>query len=119
MPNVVRQTTSGTAATAGGAVGWAEDFAADVAGCVAAWLDDEPVTGADTLELVAVEHADTRTAKVAADPAKTANRERLRPMSALSARRPGRDALTALANQISFKTNQVSYAPTGEENEDD
>lgn len=88
MPNVVRQTTSGTAATAAEAVGWADEDAADVADCAAAWLDDEPVTGADTLEL-AVEHADTSTAKVAADPTKTANRERLRPMSALSARRRG------------------------------
>jgi hypothetical protein len=106
MPNVVRQTTSGTAAAAAEAVGvgWADEDAADVADCVAAWLDGEPVTGADTLELVAVEHADTSTAN-AADTTKTANREHLRPMSALSARCSGWDALTALANQISFKTN--------------
>jgi len=109
MPNVVRQTTSGTAATAGGAVGvgWADEDAADVADCAGAWLDGEAVTGADTLELVAVEHADTSTA-TATGTIETANREHLRPTSALSACRPGWNALTALANQISFKANQVS-----------
>ena len=89
MPNVVRQTTSGTAATVEAVgVGWADEDAADVADCIAAWLDGEAVTGADTFELVAVEHADTSTAD-AADTTKTANREHLRPMSALSAPCPG------------------------------
>lgn len=101
MPNVVRHTTSGTAATVGvvgvvGVVGRADADTADPADCDGDVVDDGAAAGADTLELDADEHADVSTAN-ASDATTATGQEGLRPMPELSARPPSRDGKKAEA----------------------
>ena len=93
MPNVVRQTTSGTFASAG-TDGWAEGDTLDVLDGAGTWLDGEAAAGADTLEPDPDEHADVSTAN-ASDTTTTTGQGDLRPMPALSARPLPQDSRNA------------------------